>query len=136
MARANDPHAHRSRLVAWAEWAVAALGAAFVLGAVGYLTWSGLTRRGGPPDVSLSLISVVSSERSHTVLFEARNEGDATAAGLVVEGRLLQDGRTVEEAETTLDYLPGLSTRKGGLIFAHDPAAYQLSLSARGYHDP
>ena len=123
-------------ILAWTEWIVAALGAAFLIAVLGYMGWRSAARERTPPAISVSALSVTRAGERYVVRFEARNQGDATAAGAVINGRLSRGTETVEEAEVTLDYAPGRSSRHGALVFENDPGAFRLVLSATGYHDP
>ncbi|ORE98611.1 TIGR02588 family protein [Aurantimonas sp. 22II-16-19i] len=118
------------------EWLTAAAGFAVVAAMVGYLAFIGWSRPEGPPAVEVSLVAIVPQKGHHLVRFEARNEGNSTAAGLVVEGRLERSGEVVETAQVTIDYLPQQSVRDGGLFFDADPSGYELVLAARGYMTP
>jgi uncharacterized protein (TIGR02588 family) len=66
----------------------------------------------------------------------ARNRSGHTAAGVVVEGELKRDGQTVETSETTFDYIPGRSERRGGLYFENDPRQMELTVRPKGYANP
>lgn len=123
-------------LLAWTEWIAAALGAAFLIAVIGYLGWRSAARERTPAAISVSALSVTRAGERYVVRFEAHNQGDATAAGAVIEGRLSRGTETIEEAEVTLPYAPGRSKREGALIFENDPGAFRLVLSATGYHDP
>jgi uncharacterized protein (TIGR02588 family) len=124
------------RILALAEWIVAGLGALFLIGALAHLSWRAAVEGGAPPAISVSAASVTAAKGRYLVRFEALNEGGATAAGVVVKGRLKRGAETVEEAETTLDYAPPRSRRHGVLVFENDPASLQLVLDATGYHEP
>lgn len=118
------------------EWAVALLGLAVVLGAAGYMAAYGLAGPKGPPILTLAEVSVVPVEERYAVRFQARNEGDGTAASVQLAAELRQGGEVVERAETVLDYLPRGSRREGAFLFAHDPQAYELDLRIEGYTEP
>lgn len=104
--------------------AVAAMLAAFVFEAV----------RGGPatPVVTLAVAGIEQAGDSWVVRVRARNEGRRTAAGVVIEGRLVNG----ETSQVTLDYVPDRSSRTGGLVFRSRPAEENLSLRVLGYGDP
>ena len=120
---------------AW-EWAVAAVGALLVLSVVGLMLYEALTEPSTPPQIEVSVDTIVQNEYGYVVQFQARNHGQITAAGLVVEGELKSDTGTVEKAQVTIDYVPSESRRKGGLLFTHDPRRYTVSVSAKGYDVP
>ncbi len=124
------------RVLALAEWVFAGLGAAFLVGVLGHLSWSAAVHENAPPEISVRAVSVTAAGERYVVRFEGRIQGGETAAGVVIKGRLQRGSETVEEAETTLDYAPARSTREGALAFANDPASFRLVLGAAGYHKP
>ena len=62
------------------EWAVAALGAALVAGAIGYLVYHALTIGEGVPEVVVEHAGTRAVQGGHIVRFLARNRGSTTAA--------------------------------------------------------
>ena len=118
------------------EWAVALLGLVLVLGAAGYMAAYGLAGPKRPPVLMIEQVSVVPVEGRYALRFEARNEGDATAASVQLAAELLEDGEVVERAEAVLDYLPRDSRREGAFLFSRDPQAYVLDLRIEGYTAP
>ncbi|WP_083656246.1 hypothetical protein [Mongoliimonas terrestris] len=118
------------------EWAVAALGAAILAGVIGYLAHDGLTGSGAPPDLSVRVVSTLPAKAGHHVQVLVLNDGQSPAAAVDVVGEL-RDGETVvEEASTTVDYLPQNSEKPAGLMFTEDPAAFRLVVRAAGYTAP
>jgi uncharacterized protein (TIGR02588 family) len=119
------------------EWVVAALGAAAVLGVVGFMTYSALTMpEQRHPKIALAVDTVFAHASGYTVEFRAENDGDATAADLLVRGRLLADTGMVDESEVVIDFVPARSRRRAALVFAEDPRAYRLELRPLGYDRP
>ena len=119
-----------------AEWIVAAVSAALVLAVLGFLIYDGVRSPRTPPDVTVEVDSIQTAGPGYLVLFRARNRGRATAAEVLVEGELEADTGKVESAETTIDYVPGGGTQRGGLYFSQDPRRLRLMLRAKGYRDP
>ncbi|MGB3308833.1 MAG: hypothetical protein WBG32_14730 [Nodosilinea sp.] len=62
-----------------------------------------------------------------------KNEGDATAAQVTVEGRL-ETANTDETATTTFDFVPARSGAESVLIFSQDPSAATVRVVS--YQDP
>lgn len=119
------------------EWAVAAVGAALLAAAIGYLSWHGLTREAGPPDLVVEEVGRAAGQGGHRVAVSVRNVGRAAAAQVVVAGELMEEGGAVaEEAETMLDYVAIGSSRQAWLVFSHDPAGYALRLGVKGMAKP
>lgn len=119
-----------------AEWAIAGLGAVVVLAAAAIMLYEAATTTSTPPELEMVVDSIVASEHGWVVQFHARNHGSETAADLVVEGELSADTGTVETSGMTFRYVPGESTRHGGLVFTHDPALFDLEIRATGYDRP
>ena len=119
-----------------AEWIVAALSAALVLGVVGFLIYDGVRSPSTPPDVTIEIDSVQQAGPGYLVLFRARNRGRSTAAEVVVEGELEADTGKVETSQTTIDYVPAGGQQRAGLFFTHDPGRLRLKLRAHGYREP
>lgn len=119
------------------ERAVAALGLLLVLGATGFLIAGVIQDDHSPPAIQLTVENVTRTGSAFVVNVTAHNNGSETAANARVEGLLADaSGRVVERSEVTLDYLPGRSRRRFGLIFSADPRAHHLQLRATGYHVP
>ena len=53
-----------------------------------------------------------------------------------MEGELREGTESVETSNTTIEYVPAHSERKGGLFFTSDPRQYVLRLQAKGYEKP
>jgi uncharacterized protein (TIGR02588 family) len=119
-----------------AEWIVAALSAALVLGVVGFLIYDGVRSPSTPPDVTIEIDSIQQAGPGYLVLFRARNRGHSTAAEVVVEGELEADTGRVETSETTIDYVPAGGQQRAGLFFTRDPRRLRLKLRAHGYREP
>ena len=79
---------------------------------------------------------IVNNAGGYLVPIEVTNLGGEVAAGLLVEGVLLDGDTVVETSSATFDYVPVGSLRHGGLIFREDPRAYELEVQARGYALP
>lgn len=118
------------------EWFVAALGFAVTAGTIAFLTYHGLTGNSAPPDIRVEAQAIVATRNGYLVEILATNSGDATAAGVKVQGELRSKDGTVQTAETTFDYVPSHSSRRGGLIFMRDARAGSLHLHASGYQNP
>lgn len=119
------------------EHVAAGIGALVVLGAAAFLLHQAVTQPQNPlPSIALEVDTVVSQAGGHLVTVIARNDGDATAARLVIEGALRSDSGVVERREVTIDFVPAGSRRAAGLFFANDPAGHQLRLRPVGYDTP
>ena len=118
------------------EWVVAAVSAALVLGAAGFLLRQGTRAPSSPPRITVRVDSVVRAGAGYRVEFSARNDGSTTAARLTVEGEVRDGAGEVERSEATLDYVPARGTERGGLFFTRDPRRGRLTLRPLGYEPP
>jgi uncharacterized protein (TIGR02588 family) len=89
-----------------------------------------------PPRFAIAIESVAPSGADFLVRFSIRNEGSQTGAQVIVEAELRSDGELPETSSTTFDYVPGMSVRRGGVLFRRDPRAGQLTLRPLGYREP
>lgn len=117
------------------EWAVAALGALLVLATLGYLGYGAVQGAGSPPRLSVRVDSVVAgAARQRMVMFTVRNDGERTAANVVVQGEV-GSGEVGERSTATLDYVPARSERGGALLFLDTTRAIP-ALRVVGYEEP
>ncbi|MDQ4061153.1 MAG: TIGR02588 family protein [Pseudomonadota bacterium] len=126
----------RDRTTPWLEWVASGIGLVLATGTIGYMSWQAFRADDAPPAVVVRMERIVPGGAGYTVEIRAANRGDATAAQVRIEGELKRDGQTVETSETTFDYVPGRSERKGGLFFNQDPRPLTLELRAKGYAQP
>jgi uncharacterized protein (TIGR02588 family) len=119
-----------------AEWAVAAAGLVIVCAVVGWMLYEAVAGDESPPQITVALDTVFPTEAGYLVRFAAANHGSETAAEVVIAGRSTGSTGEMEEAEVTLDYLPGQSERKGGFFFAKKPEPGGLELRALSYREP
>ena len=117
-------------------WSIGFFGLALVLGSILFMLYEALTGDTSPPDVTVHLESIEPSSSGFLVTFRAINEGGSTAAGLTIEGTLRDGIENIETSNTTIEYLPSHSERKGGLFFTGDPRQFELELRATGYEEP
>lgn len=118
------------------EWLVAAIGLLLLLASIGYLVHDALGRGKEPPRPLVQVLGVQAQESHFLVRVQVTNRSRATAADLRVEGVLRRGGEVVERSETAFVYVPGMSTREGGLFFSQDPRTLQLEVSVRSYQEP
>jgi uncharacterized protein (TIGR02588 family) len=118
------------------EWAAAALGALVVGGTIGFLAYEAATEENTPPDLVVRAGPVTRTSAGWLVEVRAENRGATTAAQVRVEGELEGDTGAVETSEVTIDYVPGDSERRAGLLFRRDPRRHRLEVRARGFDLP
>ena len=112
------------------------IGAFLALATIGIIVWDGMSGGDAPPIVIVEAGAVHEHENGFVLELSAFNSGDATAAEVAVEGTLSREGEIVETSETTFDYLPSGSRRRGGLFFQADPRTHDVAVKAKGYVDP
>jgi uncharacterized protein (TIGR02588 family) len=118
------------------EWAVAALSALLVLGAIVHLGYEIFTEPATPPQIVIRIDSVMPSGEGYVVEFSAVNHGQTTAAALGVRGELRDSAAEPETSETTIDYVPAEGERRAGLYFTRDPRTARLKIRPLGYDLP
>jgi uncharacterized protein (TIGR02588 family) len=132
----NEGRREETRAKRVLEALAALLGALLIAVTLGVILWDGLTSSNRPPFVAVEAGAVVTYPGGFVLAITARNEGDSTAADVLVEGELKRGQEVVESSEATFDYLPSRSSREGGLFFRQDPRHLELELSAKGYMEP
>ena len=114
------------------EWVAAAIGlviALALLGTIGLEAIRGTDRQ--VPVLEPRVLRIESSSAGHVVLFEVANRSGQTAAAVQVMGTA-----GGEESQAALDYVPGRSEAKGGLLFSRDPRGQKLEIRVTGYQQP
>lgn len=114
------------------EWAAAAIGLLLLLG----LCFALLREFGGGNDRAVPILSakierVIRTPAGFVAEVVVSNRSRQTAAAVQVEGELGD-----EQASATLDYVPGRSEARGGLIFKDDPRAGPIEVRVVGYELP
>jgi uncharacterized protein (TIGR02588 family) len=119
------------------EWIAAAVGLLLIVAMLGVIGWEATKGHGEkPPAVEVVAEKVIGVAGGYVVEVALRNRSPATAAGVVVEGVLTGGDAAPETSTVTIDYVPGGSTRRAGLIFTKDPRLGDLKLRALGYTEP
>jgi uncharacterized protein (TIGR02588 family) len=102
----------------------------------GFVGWQALGDATSPPVITIEATEASPVTGGYRVTFQARNVGGAAAAQVRIEGTLAGGDRPPETSSVILDYIPGHSSRKGGLFFTRDPQSGNLSLRASGFAEP
>ena len=114
------------------EYVVGFLGALLVVALLAFLTFQAIARDSGP-EISVVVTGVQDAGDGYTVHLEVRNDGGTTASGVVVSGSVSRDGRQVDQASTTVPYVPPESMRTAALVFSEDPRTGRLTVGPDGY---
>lgn len=115
------------------------VGAAIVLGLVGFMLYEAIWGGHSPPNIEVELVRVVPSGDDYLARIRVHNIGGNTAAGVIVSGKLVPPGTAgskAESASVTVDYVPPGSSVEIGMFFDARPNERTLQLSADGYVQP
>ena len=113
------------------EWIASAAGLVLLLAVVAMLARDAFNGSGDtPPDIEVVVRDQHQMGDRWLVRFDVHNRSPVTAAQVTIEGAL-PGGET---GTATIDYVPGRSTRGGGLIFSQRPDGVQLR--PLGFQDP
>jgi len=135
--KASDIHSEPIRpQVPWLERLASTIGLLLVLGLFGVIGWQAFNGATTPPVITVEIENVTSVQGGHRVLFRARNSADEAAAQVEIEGQLSTAGTDPEISRVVLDYIPGHSTRRGGLFFTRNPQSGALTVRATGFAEP
>lgn len=118
------------------EWVAAAIGLLLSLAIFGFVGWQAVTApERQPAMVVVEPGPVTPFPGGWVVEVTARNLSPKTAAAVQIEGTLRRGGSETK-ATAMLDYVPGNSTRRGGLFLPEDPGSGTLEVRALGYSSP
>lgn len=113
------------------EWIASAVGLILTLGVMAVIARDAFNNSAEmAPDIALVARAPEQVGGRWLVRFEAHNSSPVTAAQVTIEGAL-PGGET---STAVIDYIPGRSTRGGGLIFSQRPDGVQLR--PLGFQDP
>ena len=111
----------RQRPIPAAEWTATLIGAAIVLGTIGFLAFEAFRRGDRDPALTVSVVQVRESAGSFVVDVEVRNRSRVAAADVHLAGSPGTAGEPQTPAHARLDYIPGFSSRRASLVFDADP---------------
>lgn len=113
------------------EWIASAVGLVLILGVAAVIARDAFNGSADmAPDIEVVAKAPEQVGSRWLVRFEAHNRSPVTAAQVTIEGAL-PGGET---STAVIDYIPGRSTRGGGLIFGQEPNGVRLR--PLGYQDP
>ena len=132
----NDDSGRQHKPSLW-EWTAAGLGAAIALAAIGFMVYEAASAApDAVPMITARVERVVAHPSGYVVEFRATNDGDATAARVLVQGELRGDNGQAEHSEAAIDFVPARSWRRGGLVFRQDPRAGRVEVRVVGFDRP
>lgn len=121
------------------EWIAGAVGLAVTAGLLVFLGLEAADPASErPPVLDVRPIAITKTAVGHILEVEVSNGSGKTAASVHIEGELTGAGPDggAETSNAVVDYMPGHSQRRAGLIFSGDPRTGQLKLRATGYQKP
>jgi uncharacterized protein (TIGR02588 family) len=118
------------------EWILGAIGALLFLAGIAYLTVEGLRGEDRPAEITFTIDEVLPVGEGFLVRYRAHNRGTQTLAELHLRAEIIAGTTIMDEAQSTLDFLPGQSSRAGGFYLREDPSRYRLAIRAEGYQEP
>ena len=83
------------------------------------------------PLLEAQVVRIETGPVGHVVLFDVANRSGQTAADVQVTGTL-----GGEESQVSIDYVPGRSRARGGLLFRGDPRRQPVEIRVTGYREP
>jgi uncharacterized protein (TIGR02588 family) len=117
------------------EIVVSIIGFLIVFGVVTYLLYQAVLGEETPPNIRIEQLTTLPVENGYLVKLNVTNLGTESAASVLIQGTLTENGEEVERGEVTIDYIAGESNSRVGLFFTEDPAQHTLELRALGYQD-
>ena len=127
---------NENKQIPFLEWMTAAIGLILVGGALCFIVYQAVTDGEKPPLLKVNSGAVEKTKAGYLVKFVVENDGDETAADVIVEGKLTKAGEEIEMSSATLDYAPSNSKRDGGFYFKNDPQEANLEILVKGYQKP
>ena len=119
-----------------AEVPFAIIGASLVAGVVAFLAYQAVAVPDTGPDLHVAVSRIERVDDRFVVHVRVGNDGDQTARGVAVAGSISSDGKTIQQANTTVSYVPPTSSRRAALVFTRDPREASLSVRVSGYELP
>jgi uncharacterized protein (TIGR02588 family) len=132
----GDRLAQHAKPSIW-EWVAAGIGGVLVAAVLGFMAYEAAMLSPHPtPRLAIRIDTVVAYPSGYVVEFRAMNDGDATAANVLVQGDLRSDTTLVERSEAVIDFVPAGSSRPGGLVFKNDPRRHKMEVRPVGFDIP
>lgn len=105
---------------------------------IGFIGWEALRGSGAAetPRLAVEAGRIHRTPAGYLVEFEARNTSARTAAAVEIEAKLEMPGSEPVSSTVSLDYVPGNSSQRGGVIVPADPRKGRLTLRVAGYTEP
>jgi uncharacterized protein (TIGR02588 family) len=123
------------RTIPAAERIASLLGGAIVLTTICFLGYEAVQRGDEAPALTVSVIQVRAMTGYFVVDVEVRNESRSAAANVHLAGHDRTADDQQIQARTSVDYVPGFSSRRASLVFQSDPGGNPV-IGITGYSRP
>lgn len=117
------------------EWVVFGLSCLLVIGAVGFLIFTAVTRKDGPADLRIAIGDIGTRGDSTVVQVILTNEGTRTAAAVKVHLTATY-GTEVRESDVDVDFVPRGGRREAVAVFSGTERPSQITPKVVGYVEP
>lgn len=125
---AKDPH--------WIEWVTGLVSALIVIVVIGLIAKDAFTDTDVSPELAVSVTATEQRSGGSQIAFEISNKASVTASQVTIRGDVREGETIVESAETVVDYVPGRSKARGGLIFRSDLSGRTVDVRASSFNEP
>ncbi|WP_284757039.1 TIGR02588 family protein [Agrobacterium sp. fls2-241-TYG-188a] len=120
----------------WIEWLTGMISAILVVVLIGIIAKDAFTDKDLVPDLSAAVTGMEQRSGGYQIAFDITNKASVTASQVRVLGELKEGDEVVETAETVLDYVPGRSHAKGGMVFRSDISGKTVALRVSAFNEP
>jgi uncharacterized protein (TIGR02588 family) len=103
----SDQREEKEKSTPLLEIVVSIIGFLIVFGVVAYLLYQAVLGEETPPNIRIELLTTLPVENGYLVKLNVTNLGTESAASLLIEGTLTENGEEIETGEGTIDYIAG-----------------------------
>lgn len=117
------------------EWMVFGMSCLLVLGAVGYLLLTAITRKDGPADLRVGIGEISTRGDSTMATIILTNEGSKTAAAVKIHLTATYPSEE-RESDVDVDFIPRGGRREAIAVFSGTERPIQITPKVIGYVEP
>lgn len=128
----GSPHEHRHNFLEILFTVISGILLAALLGYLGYRA----TFRESKPDLTISKGTAYSGREFQTLPVDVENHGDMAARNVDIRATVSGTDGSDIDAETTIDWVPGLSKKQGEVVFPKATDIANVKLTITGYGIP
>ena len=119
----------------WVEWVTGLVSAVIVPVVMFWIAKGAFKDQETSPDLTPTVVITEQRSNGFQVSFEVSNVASETASQVIVNGEIRDRYDVIERASTVLDYVPGRSKARSGLIFRNDPRG-RIILYVSAFNEP